>query len=45
MRSAGSGKQTSSAPRAIYYALASNIAVAACKFGVAFYHQLRLRTR
>jgi cation diffusion facilitator family transporter len=27
----------SSAPRAVYYALASNIAVAACKFGVALY--------
>ena len=32
-----SGRHTSSAPRAVYYALASNLAVAACKFGVAFY--------
>ncbi|MGF6606869.1 cation diffusion facilitator family transporter [Paraburkholderia sp. WSM4175] len=34
---AGSGRQTSSAPRAVYYALASNVAVAACKFAVALY--------
>ncbi|CAD6538162.1 cation diffusion facilitator family transporter [Paraburkholderia sabiae] len=34
---AESRRQGPSAPRAIYYALASNIAVAACKFGVAFY--------
>ncbi|APA88562.1 cation diffusion facilitator family transporter [Paraburkholderia sprentiae WSM5005] len=34
---AGAGRLTSSAPRAVYYALASNIAVAACKFAVAFY--------
>ncbi len=34
---AGATRATSSAPRAVYYALASNIAVATCKFGVAFY--------
>ncbi|MGF6840625.1 cation diffusion facilitator family transporter [Paraburkholderia youngii] len=34
---AGAGRPISSAPRAVYYALASNIAVAVCKFAVAFY--------
>ncbi|MGF6299581.1 Co/Zn/Cd efflux system component [Paraburkholderia sp. WC7.3d] len=38
---AGSGRHTSSAPRAVYYALASNIAVAVCKFAVAFYTNSR----
>jgi cation diffusion facilitator family transporter len=32
-----SRRQASAAPRAIWYALASNIVVAACKYGVAFY--------
>lgn len=34
---AEAGRHTTSAPRAVYYALASNLAVAACKFGVALY--------